>query len=47
MRNLRKLATFKVKLAKIITLHRKSKEIITSKPLLDQSKQNHYFKQEI
>ena len=34
MGNLRKVATFKPKLAKIITLNRKSKEIITSNPLL-------------
>ena len=31
--------TFKVKLANIITLNRKSKEIVTSKPLLSQNKQ--------
>ena len=34
-------------MAKIIFLNRKSKEIITLKPLLNQDKQNYYFKQEI
>ena len=34
MGNITKLATFKPKLAKMITLNRKSKEFITSNPLL-------------
>ena len=38
MENLRKFATFKPKLAKIITLDRKSKESVTTNSLLNQKK---------
>ena len=38
MENLREFATFKPELAKIITLDRKSKESVTSNPLLNQKK---------
>ena len=37
----------KVKLANIITLNRKSKEMITSNSLLGKISKSHYFKQEI
>ena len=40
-------STFKSKLAKIVTLNRKSEEIITSNVLLSQNWQNHFFKQDI
>ena len=42
MGNLRKLATFKPKLTKKITVNRKAKEIITSNPLYGKIGKNYY-----